>query len=107
MLSIILDQFIKKSKFRDNLVRASFFTFQGIVGSILLNDILRILYGNFEHKKIVEYGIIGAISVMPNISNKLVLMENKTNNYFMSFGMIIGLQLCDISERGHGGETKE
>jgi hypothetical protein len=103
MLSIILDQFIKKgnnNKTRDIVVRTSFFVFQGLLASILINDLLRVLYGTFEHKSLLEYGLAGVIALSPYVINKFTLMHDKKNNMSMSIGMIIGTWLANSTEYG-------
>jgi hypothetical protein len=102
MLSLIADRLIKNPKLKDTLIRISFFTFQGVLGSVLVNDFIRILFGEFKEKQQVEYGLASAIALAPYVSNSLILMGNKENNLFVGLGMAIGITLANTSEKKNG-----
>jgi hypothetical protein len=90
------------NKSRDHLVRFSFFVFQGLLGSILLNDVLRVLLGDFNEKKLVQYGMAVLVASAPFIYSKLTILGKKENNVYMGLGMTIGAILSNVSEDKKG-----
>lgn len=105
MLSFLVQHGIKNNSLKDNIIRLSFFVFNGIIGSILVSDLIRLFYGTIPEKPYIEYGIAAGIATSPFIYDKFTLMNNKTNNLAMGFGMLIGSILCDVSEEN--GRKKE
>jgi hypothetical protein len=101
MLSLLLDYILKGNKLRDILVRGSFFTLNGILASILLNDIIRVLYGDFHQKRELEYGLAWAIAVSPYLIPQFTLFGHTTNNLAMGLGMGLGTFMANRSEHGH------
>lgn len=97
MLSLLLDRLLSKNT-RSTVVRLSFFAFQGLLGAILLNDIFRLLYGDFYHKTEVEYGIAGLITIAPFIHDKFMILGHRSNNIMMGLGMAAGTYLANHSE---------
>ena len=101
VLSLILDQFLKnRGGTRTTIVRLGFFTFQGILAGILMNDILRLLYGDFEGKANYQYGIAAAVAISPYVLPELTLMKEKSNNVTMGIGMGIGTYMANRTEHG-------
>jgi hypothetical protein len=100
MFSILLDHtsIAKNKKLKETLIRGAFFVFQGLLASILLNDSLRILYGDFDSKPLVEYGVATLVTISPYISPRFHLMGRAQNNYAMGIGMTIGTWLANQSE---------
>lgn len=97
MLSILLDRLLTKNT-RSTVVRLSFFAFQGLLGAVLLNDIFRLLYGDFHHKTEVEYGLAGLITIVPFIHDQFKILDHKSNNIMMGLGMAVGTYLANHSE---------
>lgn len=102
MIGILLDRLLKNNRFRDTIIRHSFFLFNGIIGGILLNDLLLLLYGNFENKEHLQYGIGAGIMAAPTISDRLILFNNPSNNLSMGAGAIIGTYMVNRSENKEG-----
>lgn len=101
VLSLLIDQILKgRGSTRTTVVRLAFFTFQGILAGILMNDVMRLLYGDFEGKENFQYGISGAVAISPYIISELTLMKDKTNNLTMGAGMGIGTWMANLTERG-------
>ena len=65
-----------------------------------MNDILRILYGDFDGKTNVEYGISGAVAVLPYVIPQLTLMYDSTNNIALGGGMALGTYMASRTESG-------
>ncbi len=100
MLSILLDQLLKGNPIRNSVVRWAFFGFNGILAAILMNDILRVLYGDFDNKLNLQYGIAGSVAVSPFLIEQFTLLGNKTNNMAMGGGMMIGTYWANRTEHG-------
>jgi len=101
VLSLLIDQVLKgRGSTRTTIVRLGFFTFQGILAGILINDIIRLLYGDFDGKSNFQYGIAGAVAAAPFIIPELTLMKDKTNNLTMGAGMGIGTWMANRTEHG-------
>jgi hypothetical protein len=90
MLSLLVDHYVTNTKLKDSIVRLSFFTFQGILGSILISDVIRILVGDFEQKENLQYAISGFIAVAPLLSSKLEVFGSGQNNLALGLGMTAG-----------------
>lgn len=98
MLGILLDQLLKKNRFRDAIVRNSFFVFNGLIGGLLINDLIRILYGDFDGKQKIEYGLSGFVGISPFIIPQFTLFDNKSNNIAMASGMALGTYMANRTE---------
>ncbi len=98
MFSLILDR-ILKGKFKDDVIRLSFFTFQGLLGSVVINDVFRILFGDFREKEALQYGIATIVVVAPSLSDKLMIFGKKSNNYALGFGLGIGTMIACMSAK--------
>src|SRR4051812_45112324 len=101
VLSLLIDQILKgRGSTRTTIVRLGFFTFQGILVGILMNDVMRLLYGDFNGKENFQYGIAAAVAVSPYVISDLTLMKEKTNNLTMGAGMGIGSWRASRTEHG-------
>lgn len=99
MLGILLDRLLKNNKFRDTIIRHSFFLFNGMIGGLLLNDLLLLLYGNFEDKEYLQYGVgVGVMSLPTITGGRLILFDNASNNISMGAGIMLGTYLANRSE---------
>lgn len=90
MLSLVIDRYIKSTNLKDSIVRLSFFTFQGILGSILVSDLIRILVGELREKESLQYALSGFIAVAPLVSKRLLLFGSGQNNLAFGLGMAVG-----------------
>lgn len=107
MLSFLVQHGIKNNKVKDDIIRISFFVFNGIIGSILVSDLIRLFYGTIPEKPYIEYGIATGLAVSPYVYDGFTLMNEKTNNVALALGMVIGSLLCDQSEENGKKKKKE
>lgn len=105
MLSIALDHLLKNSKLKDNIIRLSFFTFQGLFGAVVINDILRLLFGDFEYKSYLEAAIASFVVTSPFIHPRLIIAKQRTNNFALGAGMFVGTAFCYYSENKKGKQV--
>lgn len=102
MIGLILDRLLKTGKLRDTIVRHSFFLFNGIVGSIILNDLLLLLYGDDDGKHDLQYILSTAIIAGPLVSPKFTILGNYSNNIMLGSGFFLGTYLSNRSEHKEG-----
>lgn len=97
MLGILLDQVAEKGRYKELVVRYSFYTFNGLIIGIFFNDIVRILFGDFSLKHHYQYLLAAAVAgsgfVYP-------LFNDKNNNLFLGGGFALGHWWSELSESG-------
>lgn len=98
MISILLDYIFKSPVLKQKVVRYTFFVFQGMLAGILMNDILRILYGDFDKKQAFEYGIAAFVAGVPFIIPQLTIIDHKTNNISLGAGLALGTWMATRTE---------
>lgn len=109
MLSLIIDKSLKDSKLKDNIIRLSFFAFHGFVGAILLNDVIKLLYGEFPYKEKIGYVLGTGIAAAPLLSPEFQLMKKGTNNLALGLGLFVGTlvsnsTMIEKEKKQEGGE---
>lgn len=100
MLGILLDQIAASGKYKELVVRYSFYTFNGIILGVFLNDIVRILFGDFELKSPYQYAIAGLVGSSGYVLQPLAFFGDKNNNLFLGGGMMLGHWWSQLSESG-------
>ena len=100
MLGILLDQLVSSGKFKAMVVRYSFYTFNGILGGIFMNDIIRILFGDVDLKHQYQCMIAAAVGGSGYLWDRLALFGDKENNVFLGLGLGIGHYWSELSEQG-------
>ncbi len=98
MLSILIDKLVTNPKIHQKLVRYTFFAFQGLLAGILLNDTLRIFYGDFDGKENFQYGLSAFVGAVPFIVPQMTLMDHRTNNVSLGAGMALGTYMANRTE---------
>ena len=98
MFNLILDAVLKNSKIRDTVVRLSFFTLNGILAGIFMNDLTRIFIGEIPNKHIYEYLISGGVGASGLV---LPIFGKPINNLMLGAGMVIGTFWADITEESN------
>ena len=99
MLSLILDYFLRNSKLKNEIIRLSFFTFQGLLGSVIINDVFRILFGEFKEKEMIQYGIASLVVAAPYVSPQLAVFKKRSNNIALGFGLGVGTMVACMSAK--------
>jgi hypothetical protein len=107
VLSLILDYLLKNSKLKNEIIRLSFFTFQGLLGSVIINDVFRILFGDFKEKEMIQYGIASVVAVAPYISPKLAVFKKRSNNLALGFGLATGTLIACMSAKQNPKKEEE
>lgn len=102
MIGLIIDRLIKTGKLRDSIVKGSFFLFNGMIGSIILNDLLLLLYGDDSNKHDLQYIISSTIVAGPFISSRLNILGDYSNNLMLGSGFFLGTYLSNRSEHKEG-----
>ena len=100
MLSLILEYLFKKDnkELWNLVVRNSFFFLNGTLIGILLNDMFRLLFANFEQKEILEYSLSGLTASTGYVFN-LPLLNNSQNNLSLGSGMALGTFWANMTEK--------
>lgn len=100
MIGMILDQLVTSGRFKELVVRYSFYTFNGILAGIFLNDIIRLLYGDFNEKHNFQFMIAGAVAGSGYLIPNIALFGDKNNNLFLGGGLALGHWWSELSEKG-------
>lgn len=100
MLSLILESVLNKKQNKPIwhfIVRNSFFFLNGTLIGILLNDMFRLLFAEFEQKQLLEYSISGLTASSGYVFG-LPLLNNKENNLSLGAGMMLGTFWANVTE---------
>ena len=98
MLGIMLDQLV--GRFKELVVRYSFYAFNGIVGGIFMNDIIRIIFGDFELKYPYQYMLAGIVGSSGYVLPEVAFFGDKNNNMFLGMGLALGQYWSNLSQKG-------
>lgn len=100
MLGILLDQLMSSGKLKALIVRYAFYSFNGILGGIFMNDIIRILFGDVNLKHSYQYLIAGTIGGSGYIYRPLSFFGDPNNNLALGAGVALGHYWAELSEKG-------
>lgn len=102
MLSIILDHTIRNQQLKNNVARLSFYGFYGVLGGLVINDFIRLCFGDLDYKEMLEVLLAAFMIGAPYAHPKMIVAQRATNNVAMGVGMLIGTALAYFSEEKKG-----
>ena len=100
MLSLIIDRYLKNPKLHNEIIRYSFFVFNGITTGVLMNDVMRVLIGGDFKKDMAGYATGAAIMSSGYIHKRLAIFDNPHNNIAFGSGFMVGNYWANRSEKG-------
>lgn len=100
MLSLVIDRLVKTGALRDAIVKYSFFAFNGLLGGILINDLIRILYGDYDNKFQSQLGAAALIGASGYLYDGFKLFDDRNNNVALGAGFATGSYFADQTQHG-------